>query len=259
MELAIKPGPKSYRKKDKCLILASGPSMAEAPLKGADIDTYDLWVLNAAHRQIPEISRPSLWFQIHKRGSGHGHIDDPDHVEFLKSFAGCPILMQEVHGEFPASEVYPIEDLDYLQPPRGRYFTNTVDFMIALAIHEGYPDIYLFGVDMISDEDREFDVNRPSVSWYLGIAHGRGIDIHLPDSSALLIADHVYAYEDPPVENKRFVSLLQKEIERYEKMREDEIRTVRAHQSNADALSGMIRQAQHDIQTLKYRDRGSQF
>jgi hypothetical protein len=64
----------------------------------------------------------------------------------------------------------------------------------------GFKEINLSGVDMAQDgivvQTAEYRAQRPSCEFFLGIASGRGIKVVLPPGSDLLIADHLYGFED---------------------------------------------------------------
>jgi hypothetical protein len=69
--------------------------------------------------------------------------------------------------------------------------------MLALAISEGFEEIGVWGVDMIHDS--EYGYQKPSGSFWLGVAKGRGIKVTLPVESALLANEgYVYGYDPLP-------------------------------------------------------------
>jgi len=113
-----------------------------------------------------------------------------------------PIYMQEVYPDIPASVRYPLEDIinefgvERLDNSniKDAYFTNSISFMTALAIYEGFEEIHIYGVDMAVNE--EYGEQRPSCEYYLGIARGRGIKIYIPPEADLLKARFMYGYED---------------------------------------------------------------
>jgi hypothetical protein len=102
--------------------------------------------------------------------------------------------MVSQRADFPQSVTYPI---DTLVSQFGRdYFHSTVDYMLALAIFEGFEEIGVWGVDMAHDS--EYEHQRPSGSYWLGQAEGRGIKVTIPGESSLLRKMHRYGYEPPP-------------------------------------------------------------
>jgi hypothetical protein len=87
---------------------------------------------------------------------------------------------------------YPVEEI--ISEFGIDYFQSSVDFMLAMAIYEGYEEIYLYGVDM--SVAGEYETQKPSGSFWLGVAKGRGINIFLPDNCDLLKSYFRYGYED---------------------------------------------------------------
>ncbi len=61
------------------------------------------------------------------------------------------------------------------------YFRGDVSRMIAYAIHAGYDSVEIYGVDF----DEEFDKNKPRITYWLGVAKGRGIEVGITEGSKL--------------------------------------------------------------------------
>jgi hypothetical protein len=160
------------------------------------------------------------WFELHDRETigatkaetnaiRPGHVDDAaKHYAWLQSQLRDPerpIYMLEKHEDIPASVAYP---LDEMARRFGRYFTSSIGYMLALAITEGRDErfqpvgdshfdwIGVYGIDLASDT--EYGDQRPNAEYFIGFARGLGIDVHLPEASALLKADHLYGYERSP-------------------------------------------------------------
>jgi hypothetical protein len=82
------------------------------------------------------------------------------------------------------------------------YFTNTVDYALALAIYKGYKDIHLYGVNL--ELDGEYAYQKPGCEFWIGQAMGRGCDVHIHGeySSLLKTQDgRLYGYGTPQVQN----------------------------------------------------------
>ena len=116
----------------------------------------------------------------------------------------------------------------------GTYFTNTISWEIALAIHEGFKEIHIYGVDMAVDS--EYSCQRASCEYFLGLAIGRGIKIWIPDAADLLKNRFLYGFQEEqalPYENK--IKKVQQNI------RNKRARTVEQHrilQKQIDQYTG---------------------
>ena len=62
---------------------------------------------------------------------------------------------------------------------------------------DGFDEIYLHGIDMAtSDSDNgEFEAQRPSVEYFIGLARGYGIPVHIPTEADILKSGRIYGYE----------------------------------------------------------------
>lgn len=83
------------------------------------------------------------------------------------------------------------------------YFSNTVDFALALAIYEGYDDIHLWGVTM--EMESEYAYQKPGVDFWCGVAIGRGVKITVHGSASRIMKTQdglVYGYGFP----QRFIN-----------------------------------------------------
>ena len=57
------------------------------------------------------------------------------------------------------------------------FFSNTIDYMIALAIYEGATEINIYGCSMETSE--EYQYQRPGLHFWIGQAMGRGIKVRI--------------------------------------------------------------------------------
>ncbi len=187
---------------------------------GAD----EMWTMNHAYTAegVPRYADGRLCcdrlFEIHReewfrRGSIPEH---EAYWDWLKSGHGCQVVMQGVHPEVPNSVEYPfdavVEDVFghlWRQMGKGvvreKYFTSSFSYMCALAIHEGFERIELYGIEMVTGT--EYGQQKASAELMIGIALGRGIDVVLPMESTMCLAK-LYGYSGVP-------AIQPKEIERY--------------------------------------------
>src|SRR3972149_6802907 len=92
----------------------------------------------------------------------------------------------------PASIAYPFDEV--VAAVGSNYFaTNTIGYMLGLAILEGVKEIRLYGINM-GDQDLGDRYARPSIEFLLGLASGRGAKVWVPEESALL-KGNLYARE----------------------------------------------------------------
>lgn len=183
------------RTKDKLAIVGFADGhRALTPFANPD---FEIWGLNRLHSVLP--GRYDRWFEIHDLGQYLGEKPDKDHLEFLRTFPGPVYLRAQDVGRImcPSAVPYPLVPVLRDFP---NYFTNSISFEIALAIAMQYKEIHLYGVDMAQDgvfiRDSEYRAQRPSCELFIGIALGRGIIVYKPPGSDLLIADHLYGFED---------------------------------------------------------------
>lgn len=153
-----------------------------------DDETWSCWGLNQLYRHIPRADR---WLEIHHNFLDHV-VEGTDHQKWLQE-SPIPIYMTERVPSIPNSVRYPIERV-----MKGHldYFTSTVAFAIALAIEEGFKEIGLWGIDLIVGD--EYFYQKPCAEFWLGVAHGKGITVTLPHTTALCKQSHRYGYQSEP-------------------------------------------------------------
>lgn len=190
---------KVVKVKKKVAIVGCSESRDMAPFKD---ESFEIWGVNNLYSLIPRASR---WFEIHliendgskfmRRGSVdfRGQKVD-DYLAGLAEFAEkhkCPIYMQQKWDSLPTSEVYPI---DAMVKKYGSYFTNSVSYMLAMAIEEGFDEIHVYGVDMAVSS--EYHHQRPSCEFFLGVAAGMGKKIYIPAEADLLKTRFLYGFQE---------------------------------------------------------------
>lgn len=153
-----------------------------------DDPAWDVIGLNALFRFIP---RADLWADIHENWAE----DNPEGVDYEGWMRGCgvPVLMNRARPQLPTSVTLPI---DRMIDIGADYFTSTVAMLIAWGVYQGYKEIGLWGIDLIVGT--EYEVQKACAEFWLGIAHGRGVAVRLPDQCALLKHSHRYGYEKEP-------------------------------------------------------------
>lgn len=206
-----KPKQKSAaRTRDAVAILGFTEHNYQAPWKNPD---WDFWGLNDLHsvlpRHWPEVftSGQVQWFQLHRRGPDGNYpgARDPEHMKWL-SEQKFPIWMWEHDPTIPESRPYPMTEILTLKHPvtgdelfPEKYFNNSISWMIAKAIYDGYKTIGLYGVDMAMDGvhgQSEYQHQRPSVENMIGVARGLGIKVIIPRDSEILKCGYLYGWDN---------------------------------------------------------------
>lgn len=187
--------------------------------------TWDIWGINNG---FGHVVRKTGWFEIHpvKFEGGKWHrrkLLRPGVFEWSTEFRGMdtgkyikmladldvPVYMQQHWDEIPKSVPYPLNDI---MAKFGGYFTNTVSYMIALAILQGYREIGCYGVDMAATT--EYGAQRPSCEFFLGVAAGLGIRVIIPDQCDLLKTRFLYGFgEREQVAYERKLALMREAME----------------------------------------------
>lgn len=186
----------------KIAIVGCSDSKSLAPY---DDKSWEIWAMNNSYLHT---RRQERWFEIHPIKFENGaylrrKLIRPGIFKYDKEFRGkpvedylrdlaaldIPVYMQQHWGIVPKSVAYPIEDM---VRRFGSYFTNSVSYMIALAIVDGATDIGCFGVDMATGS--EYGPQRPSCEFFLGIAAGLGIALTIPPEADLLKTNFLYGF-----------------------------------------------------------------
>lgn len=179
---------------DNIAIVGFTRTKADAPW---GVDGWELWGLNNLHRALAPEQRAHRWFDLHPRKT---IVEDPEHVKWLEAgAAGMPVYVWAPDEAWPSAVPYP---KDWALERHGRYFTNSVSWMIALAIDLMIPRLAegrectlgVWGIDMA--QGTEYAAQRPSCEYFLGVARGLGINVIVPDDSDLLKTASLYGAED---------------------------------------------------------------
>ena len=235
----------------KIAILGKAPSSQS--LAPYDDPTWEIWILNTI-AYLKECKRWDRQFELHDleltKAPGYGNYHS-----WLCSQTK-PVYVREPSPDIPAHIVYPRDDVQRffglnLARPDGPavkldYFTNTVSWMMALAIYEGCSEIGLYGVDMAQHGvggKSEYAHQRPSCELFVGYALARGIKVTIPDTSDLLKAANLYGFETHRAFPKK---ITQRETELKARISDAETR-----RANADAEAHFLTGALEDMQWFK--------
>jgi hypothetical protein len=200
------------------------------------MEDADLWGMNALYKVAADKDWDA-WFQLHDIKKHHAD-DLEEHIEFLRSGDFSVFLWDKELEKFPMDNgiAYPREDMVSVF---GSYFTNTVSWMVAIAIALGYRHIGIYGIDMA--QDSEYGSQRPSCEYFIGWAKGMGIEITIPETSDLLKSPFLYGFEDASIMRAKMEGRL-KELQG----------RIQATQQQRDTAQAGFFQLQGAIEDLQY-------
>jgi len=194
------------------------------------------------------------WFELHSLEDFYK--EDNDHKVWLQQL-GIPIYVRPqdletaAEWQIPQATPYPIERVLSSYTP---YFTNTISWLMAMAISMEFKEIQLFGVDMAQDSvfQAEYSQQRPSCEWLIGYAQAAGINIVLPPGSDLMKASHLYGF-DSDMYQQKLMARLQEVGQRKENIRAE----MNQHAQQAEflkfrvsELDGAMAEVQYNIRNL---------
>jgi hypothetical protein len=167
----------------------------------------EVWALNDCYSFV---QRPwDRWFEVHAESIWRP-MDGPKHDEFLRTGVSpfqetcVPREGSRIHmlwgtrygnrpvpkDEYPLAEPYPFEAIEEAFGRANNkdhpYLTSSIDYMLALAVLEGYDEIRVYGINHATTT--EFTHQRPACEYWLGVAMGRGIRVVVPEDCPLLQA-----------------------------------------------------------------------
>lgn len=191
-----------------CIVgFADGHRHLALNLIGREEPDTEFWGINRLHAVLPGRTW-HRWFEIHDLKKFYR--DDEEHRGFLAG-ALAPVYIRPQDAPLAkawgikAATPYPLDDVLEAFP---RYFTNTISYLLALAILMEFEKISMFGVDMAQDTvlHAEYAEQRPSCEYFLGVAQGLGIEVELPPGSDLLKSFTLYGFDDDTIARGKLLS-----------------------------------------------------
>lgn len=142
-----------------------------------DDPRFEIWLFNEAPQKPEVYRRWDALLQIHlpEVYRSENNWVNQSHWSWLQEKRGKPIYMQHVDPDVPDSVEYPLEGILSMVPYR--YLRSSPAMALALAIYQGYQEIWLYGSELSSNT--EYSYQSINYAFWIGFAHGRGIDLHL--------------------------------------------------------------------------------
>jgi hypothetical protein len=171
-------------------IIGKAATAVQAPYDDPEWEIWGLaWVSYPRESLLFDIHTPS--FKADPPFDGHYNSHkNPEYFERVNG-SGVPVVCHpDAMGggplHFHNGRPYPFEKAAAMS--RG-YLECTVSYMIALAIMAGYERIGFWGCHFAVNEERRLQL--PSVSWLMGLAEGRGIELVIGPGQPLLCSGYV--------------------------------------------------------------------
>ena len=181
------------------ILLGCGPTHVECPY---DKET---WSVGSAYKFAKRLDRLFFFDDIK-----HCCTENPQHfdMEELKLLnKHVPYMASKKYDEFQNLTLYPLEEV--VKKFQSRFFANSVCYMIALALHEEYEAIWLYGIDHISYP--EYVLAKGCVEYWMGRAEERiGVkNLHIPEGSALCKTQDgkLYGYDGVDIKDAETISI----------------------------------------------------
>lgn len=170
---------------------------------------WELWGLNDRSPYEPPIEAFTRWFQLHPPKYLRVHyqegIDDLD--ANWREERGVRLYMDRHYRRYPDSEPYPKDEVEALTP-RGWYHASSFDWMLALAVLEGFEVIDLYGCGFTTFPylNGEPISGRACLEYWAGVAEGRGAVVRQYSGGDLFQVLHLarmrsklqYGFQDEP-------------------------------------------------------------
>ena len=199
----------------KVALVGSAPSSVR--LAPYNDPSWKIWACSPG--SIAHVSRCDAFFELHRWEPGKPWFG----VDYRMWMAQqrCPVYMIEPVAEIPSSVAYPKDEMIKRFGPF--FFTSSLSWMFALAIHQGATEIALYGVDMSAQEEWEFQ--RSGCHYFIQRARELGITVTIPHESDLLSHPPLYGMrENDPMH----IKLLKREEELTAQMKSAEGRMQEA-------------------------------
>jgi hypothetical protein len=237
------------KEKEKVYIVGCAGSKDIVPWDDKDAE---YWGVNNLYGTIIPGAHYDRWFEIHniwqdqkvKKLIRRGLIEfrGTPVLDYLHGLGklNCTVYMQKHWPDLiPLSIPYPLQEIVNFFISKGldlqqcRYLTNTISYEVVLAIFLGFKEIQVWGVDMAIGT--EYEAQRPSCEFWLGVAAGMGIKVFIPNKADLLKTRFLYGFEEKQQDSWR------EKLERIRiEMKTKRIQIQQRHAQDAEAIQQHI-------------------
>jgi hypothetical protein len=194
-ELVVEGKVIPIKKRKKVAILGTVPHKLKAfvPRKDFNPDEFEIWAIAHACLGDP-LPRADRIFEIHK----WDEVVKWGSPQAWALFPNAPVYLQEARPDVPHSIAFPFDEIaaqfNIFPDRKESNMSNSISWMIALAITEGFEEIHVYGVNM--SHHTEYGTQKPSCEYYLGLAKGMGKAIYVPAESDLMKSYFLYGKDE---------------------------------------------------------------
>lgn len=253
-----------------CIVGKAPSSLGLAYFQDPD---WSIWGLSDLWRIMPRpVNERDVWFEIHNIETGRKRWP-PDYFTWLEQYQDkvplyvghklrvdkysiadltleeCRQLDAETKPSkwLPRAKMFPVYEV---MKRFGTYFNNSISFMMALAVMKGATHVHIFGVDMaqsdpVTGQNGEYEHQRPSCEYMLGVLKGMGIEVFIPGEADLLKCKKLYAFESHGNEDEEEKKRLAREKELIAAIQHDEAHMQKL-QAGVLARKGALDQMRYD-------------
>jgi len=171
-------------------IVGGHPSKQYMPVK----DNVDYWSTGSNAWSDTVTPKIDVLFEMHKLKRIEKRIQNINDLDI-------PVYVQEITHKIKNETLYPIKKIvdnygikkvDNGIEKYKLYATNTISYMLALAIEYKYDRIELHGIKMAALS--EYGIQLPSCEYMIGLARGKGVDVVIHNSN-LCNTMYLYGYD----------------------------------------------------------------
>lgn len=161
---------------------------------------WAIWVCSPGNSQGGAPARIDAWFELHAMVD----MKAPENASWFSTYIAWlnqqrfPVYMQERNAEVPGAIPFPRNVLLEKWGPKKlgvNWFTSSIAWMFAYALHLGAEEIGIFGVDMAATEEH-YSGQKAGLLRFFEIAHSMGVKVTIPLESTLAFGYPLYGYAE---------------------------------------------------------------
>ena len=165
----------------KVAIVGFGPGRENAPFDDPD---WECWGQNHLFLEMPTSEYAwDRWFEIHEPYQLKAEREA--RLAWLSRPQSIPVYCRKEYPEWPSSVALPVGRLSALGA-RGNYHCSTFDWMLAMALHLGFQQIAIFGLESLEIEAGEPRSARACLEYWCGYAEALGVPVTVEPGTIVL-------------------------------------------------------------------------